>query len=100
MAMDIVEQIKHDFWVVAGHCASDDEAMEAMGTVGGYLSILMSGEEGDPELVAYGIREFLDELASDGSAPDGDPNAPHSHRSPRRWAWRRDDSGGRDSLRR
>jgi hypothetical protein len=63
-AVTTVREIADNMWIIAGACANDEQASEAVLELCRYLRIMLHDtNEGDPELVAYGLIEFVHELA-------------------------------------
>lgn len=64
-----VVEVTETMWTIAAACADDEEAGEAFKELCRYLRIILHRtDEGDPELVALGLVEFVHELAASEDA--------------------------------
>lgn len=74
-AIVTVRDIVDNMWVVAAACTATEEANDALLEAVKYLRIIIHNtEEGDPELVAYGLMEFLHEI--ENAAGEAVPRRP------------------------
>lgn len=90
-----VREVADALWRVAGACAGDGVAAEALLKVAGYLRALLlcTGEE-DPEIAQLGIMEWLCELDSVRDNGDVDQLEKSMRRHPSGWV--ADGAGGWD----